>query len=754
MDYQNNSITLYEFLKSCLCQWRWFLLSLAATLGIALVYLHTAQPTFTREAAVMIKESDSHTLGIGSTDGFADLSLQNTPNINNEIALFKSMSLMQQVVQQLDLSTQYEQYSFGSRRVVYGSAAPVRVEFLNPDKTLNSSFKLTASGNAITLTDFCINNIKSDTKAIKCNFGQTVETPVGTIKIERNGAERDCTLKVIRKNLQAAANEFTHRLSVVRYDQSATVVRLILKDKSIERAELILNTLIEQYNNNWLDDKNQIANNSVKFIDSRLSSIKCELDSIDRAISSFKSKNLIPDINSVSNIYLSRSEQSDSELQELNNQLYITRYIADYLRDNEKGLLPVNSGVESNIEAQIVEYNNKILRRNRFIANSSAQNPLVKEIDTELEAIHNIISTSVRTQLHAIENRIKNLNQNNRHNTQRIADNPTQAEYLLAVERQQKVKESLYLYLLQKREENELSKTFSLQNTTLISAPHGEITPTAPHKMSILLLALIAGVLIPASVIYLRKVNNTKLVSKMELQDISIPVIGEIPTVKLNRKNHILVEPNNRNPINESFRVLRTNIAHQAAQYKNEQSNILMITSFDPACGKSFVAINLAVSLAIKGKRVLIIDADLRHATLSDYVGHNKIGLTDYLSLREDTPNVLPTPLMGYENLFVVPVGTESDNSIEFFENERLQTLLDHYRQQFDYILIDCPPMNIIADSLIIEQLADHILIVLRVGVTNKNTIRELENRPNKKDISLIINSVSDLKQRYYYYKA
>ncbi|MBR6495559.1 MAG: hypothetical protein IKT28_00415, partial [Rikenellaceae bacterium] len=261
MDYQNNSITLYEFLKSCLCQWRWFLLSLAATLGIALVYLHTAQPTFTREASVMIKKSDSHTLGIGSTDGFADLALQNTPNINNEIALFKSMSLMQQVVQQLDLSTQYEQYSFGSRRVVYGSAAPVRVEFLNPDKTINSSFKLTANGNTVILSDFCINNIKSNTNPIECNFGQSVKPPVGMLKIDRNGIESDCTLKVIRKNLQAAANEFTHRLSVVRYDQSSTVIRLILKDKSIERADIILNTLIEQYNNNWLDDKNQIANN-------------------------------------------------------------------------------------------------------------------------------------------------------------------------------------------------------------------------------------------------------------------------------------------------------------------------------------------------------------------------------------------------------------------------------------------------------------------------------------------------------------
>ena len=328
--------------------------------------------------------------------------------------------------------------------------------------------------------------------------------------------------------------------------------------------------------------------------------IENELGHVDENISSYKSEHLLPDVQAASNLYLTQSAENKKELLTLNNQLSTTRYIRRELNNKQMNQpLPANSGIGStNIESQISEYNQMVLDRNRLIANSSAKNPLVKDLASSLQSMQNTIIQSVDNHIVSLNTQIRSIKQQEIATTQQLASNPNQAKYLLSVERQQKVKEELYLYLLQKREENELSQAFTAYNTRVITAPRGSAFPTAPKKMNIVLVAFVLGLLIPAVIIFMKENMNTKVRGRKDLENLSIPLIGEIPKkVSLKKqpeRKTIVVQEGSRNVANEAFRVLRTNLDFIISKDANQK--VLVVTSFNPGSGKSFLAMNIAIS--------------------------------------------------------------------------------------------------------------------------------------------------------------
>ena len=596
-------------------------------------------------------------------------------------------------------------------------------------------------------------------------IGDSIQTSAGTLAISLTSQYENfftgSTIQYSKEPADMVADSYTQKLWAELGNEDATIINLSIDDASVQKAEDILNTLIEVYNEKWIQDKNQIAVSTSRFIGERLGVIENELGHVDENISNYKSEHLLPDVQAASSLYMSQSAENKKEIQTLTNQLTTAQYIRRELNSKDMNQpLPTNSGIANvNIESQIGEYNKMVLDRNRLIANSSEKNPLVKDLGNSMQSMKRTILQSVDNLIVSLNTQIRSIRQQEATTTQQLASNPSQAKYLLSVERQQKVKEELYLYLLQKREENELSQAFTAYNTRMITAPRGSALPTAPNKKNILLVALVLGLLVPAVIIFMQENMNTKVRGKKDLENLSVPCLGEIPLYLSNKKKNnkspehvIVVEESNRNIINEAFRVLRSNV--DFIKNKNTQQKVFVVTSFNPGSGKSFLSMNIAMSFAIKGKKVLVIDGDLRHGTVSAYVGSPKKGLSDYLGYEETSWNELLITDKKYPNLHTIPVGTIPPNPTELLEDKSLATLIQASRNEYDYIFIDCPPIDIVADAQIIEQYADRTFFVVRAGLLDRSLLSELENiyqEKRFKNLSIILNGTESTGGRYSY---
>ena len=751
---QEDSLNIKDLMLLYLSKWRWFLLSLAVCIGLAVVYLLRTPSVYTRTATLLIEDNDKGGSISASEMSFADLGLfQSNTNVNNEIIAMSSPALMQDVVRRLHLDMTYSADGRFHDEVLYGSTLPVTValnEFTDGESASLTMYVDTSG--AVSLYDFrtVLNGENVRYKdVVQGKVGETVETPLGGIVVNptaffhRVGSGMEIT--VSKSTLYGATTAYSSKLTVSLLQKEATVVSLSMKDVSVQRAVDVLNTLISAYNESWVSAKNQIAVSTSAFIDDRLRVIEHELGAVEEDISSYKSKNLIPDLQASSDLYIQQSSETEVKLLELSNRMYMVRYISDYMSREENAfeLLPAGTGIESTgIEGQILEYNNKLLERNYLVASSSTSNPLVVDADQALQSMRATILTSLENYTVMLQNQMESLHQQESKATDRIAATPDQAKYLLSVERQQKVKESLYLFLLQKREENELSQAFTAYNTRLITPPVGSIAPTSPARMQILLIAFVLGLVIPMGVFFLKENGNTRLRGRKDLESMSVPYIGEIPmcdgkksSIRYRLRNltrrgaknddvEVVVKEGVRNVVNEAFRVVRTNLEFM---HVPSSGHVYMTTSFNPGSGKTFITVNVAVSLAIRGRKVLVVDGDMRRATASRLLHSPSIGISDWLSGRETDMDCILFRTDIHENLWMMPVGTIPPNPTELLQDGRLKELFDALKDSFDYIFIDCPPINIVADTQIISKVADRTVFIVRAGLLERSMLPELE---------------------------
>ena len=751
-------------------QWYWFAISLFITLTIAVLYLLSTPPIYTRTAAILVKDNSKSSSSTSAMNDFSDLGiLKSNTNINNELLTLKSPTLMTEVVNRLGLNETFT-IRKGLKNVDLYKVSPVTITFCDKiEVPLSFTIKF-SSKEAFAISELEISG-EDIGETLSAQMGDSIQTSAGIMIVSPTQEFTDVfigtSIRYVRGSVRAAVDTYSNALVAELGNEDATIINLSINDTSIRKAEDILNTLIEVYNENWIRDKNQIAVSTSQFISDRLGVIESELGHVDENISSYKSEHLLPDVQAASSLYMAQSAENNKELSTLNNQLSTAQYIRREL--NTKQLdqtLPANSGIVSaNIETQISEYNNLVLDRNRLIANSSEKNPLVKNMASSLQSMQRTIIQSVDNLIVSLNTQIRSLRRQEEATTNRLASNPNQAKYLLSVERQQKVKEELYLYLLQKREENELSQAFTAYNTRLITAPRGSMFPTAPRKMNILLVAFAVGLLVPAVGIFMKENMNTKVRGRKDLENLSIPFIGEIPQYSGTKKKWwefkhrkrqdmkiIVVNEGNRNIINEAFRVLRSNMDFMASKDNNQ--HVFVLTSFNPGSGKSFLAINIAISFAIKKKKILVIDGDLRHRTVSSYVDSPNKGLSDYLNNQIEDWKEIIVSYKGYTNLHILPIGTIPPNPTELLEDSKLSMLIETLRPEYDYIFIDCPPVDIVADAQIIEKWADRTIFVVRSGLLDRSMLSELENMytgKRFKNLSMILNGTESTGGRYGY---
>ena len=751
-------------------KWYWFAISLFITLTIAVLYLLSTPPIYTRTAAILVKDNSKSSSSTSAMNDFSDLGIfKSNTNINNELLTLKSPTLMTEVVNRLGLNETFT-IRKGLKNVDLYKVSPVTITFCDKiEVPLSFTIKF-SSKEAFAISELEISG-EDIGETLSAQMGDSIQTSAGIMIVSPTQEFTDAfigtSIRYVRGSVRAAVDTYSNALVAELGNEDATIINLSINDTSIRKAEDILNTLIEVYNENWIRDKNQIAVSTSQFISDRLGVIESELGHVDENISSYKSEHLLPDVQAASSLYMAQSAENNKELSTLNNQLSTAQYIRREL--NTKQLdqtLPANSGIVSaNIETQISEYNNLVLDRNRLIANSSEKNPLVKNMASSLQSMQRTIIQSVDNLIVSLNTQIRSLRRQEEATTNRLASNPNQAKYLLSVERQQKVKEELYLYLLQKREENELSQAFTAYNTRLITAPRGSMFPTAPRKMNILLVAFAVGLLVPAVGIFMKENMNTKVRGRKDLENLSIPFIGEIPQYSGTKKKWwefkhrkrqdmkiIVVNEGNRNIINEAFRVLRSNMDFMASKDNNQ--HVFVLTSFNPGSGKSFLAINIAISFAIKKKKILVIDGDLRHRTVSSYVDSPNKGLSDYLNNQIEDWKEIIVSYKGYTNLHILPIGTIPPNPTELLEDNKLSMLIEALRPEYDYIFIDCPPVDIVADAQIIEKWADRTIFVVRSGLLDRSMLSELENMytgERFKNLSMILNGTESTGGRYGY---
>ena len=766
-----------DLLFTCLANWYWFVISVVVIVAAAAFYLHRCVPLYERSAKVLIK---TDTKGGSAADfDFSDLGLvSSNTKVTNEVSAFASTSNMREVVRRLGLETSCSVDGSGHRVLLYARSLPVRIAADSLREGESFKFTVRTDGVAkVTLSDFILNGEKIKGGEVSGLLGERLATPAGPVFIRPSEAydgHLPETFYVSRGSLKDVATSFSKRLTVSNNTRDhSDIITLTLQDRNIQRAEDVLNTLIAVYNENWIKDKNQIARSTSVFIDERLAVIENELAGVDSDISTYKSEQLVPDVNAAASLYMSQNSSLDAQLQQLSNQLSMARYIRSYLAsDNDPGrLLPANSGINSpGLESQISAYNAKVLQRNELLASSGAANPLVIDANNALDGMRANIVSSVDNLVTSLEEQIANLQRSARRNTSRIAANPTQAKHLLGVERQQSVKEALYLFLLQKREENELSQAFTAYNTRVIDPPTGSMLPISPARSSALAMALLLGLFLPFFVISLLQRFNTTVRGRDDLKKLSLPFLGEIPfhgdarnnlpsrlrkMLRKKQKNEhpVVVEKGNRDITNEAFRVLRTNLEFMT---QGEQHCVLAVTSFNPASGKSFISMNLAVALAIKDKKVLVIDGDLRHASQSQYMRPAKVGFADYLAHRTDDLQALIQQSPNHPTLFALPVGTIPPNPTELVSDQRFEQTIRSLKADYDYIIIDCPPVEIVADTQIIERCCDRTVFVVRAGLLERAMLPELESIYQEgrfKNLSMILNGSNSTGSGRYGYK-
>ena len=747
-----------DIIKLFLSKWYWFVICVSTSAACCYFYLLVTPSIYTRSASILIK-NDLKSSGSSGTAGMSFM--EGNVDVNNELFTLKSPHIAKAVVENLHLDVSYYGQGRFREEMIYGSNLCVKIVPLEISDNESAEFLFDLKRNGT----YVISNIKHNGSevpgTVMGKVGRTIQTPVGKLEVKKspNSFYQDITLRWERTPVSDAVSRLIGNLSVSAVNEMSTIISLTYNDENAQRAEDVLSTIISVYNENWVRDCNRKSVSTSEFIGERLAVIEKELGNVEDSISDFKSANLIPaNSRDASSMYLTQATTATAQSTELNNQLYMARYVRNYLTNeaNQFTLIPANQGlINAGISAQIGEYNTLLLARNNLLTATSVQNPIVQEKDAQLAELRASLIASVDNHIATLNVQLESAQSLVGQANSKIASSPSQSKYLLNVERQQKVKESLYLYLLQKREENELSQAFTAYNNRVINPPTGSNVPTFPVPKMVWFIGIAVGFLLPAVIIFLLNMANNTVRGRSDLSDLSIPFIGEIPIYRHHRTFreklfapwiklkalwdrllqkepkedktlHILVKERSRSVINEAFRVIRTNIEFMTA--KGNRGKIIMLTSFNPNSGKTFVASNLIISFAIKKKKVLAIDLDLRKASLSPMVDSpTKLGIADYLSGVTNNFDDIVTRSSMSDYLDIVPVGTIPPNPTELLFDDRLTDLLEKLRDEYDYIFLDCPPVEIVADASIVGRGADVTLFLIRADLMDRDLLPEVQ---------------------------
>lgn len=753
----------------------WYVLALIIALFFAAFYLYRTPKTYSCTAKVLIDESNQdatmRNLGVASA---GMMRLRSFNSVENEIEAFSSVDYMQKVVDRLGLQTTYTKH-LRFKSIDLATNSPVKLVLAGENPHTNFSFTLSNLGDdKIKLTDMKIGG-NATGKPVEGQIGDTLHTALGYLAIfpTEHIEDFNSNIDVSWDNPIATAKKYCSRLDVSLSGKESSVVVLKLSDTDPLRASQVISTLIDVYDEVWLSNKNRAAVNTTKFINERLAIIERDLATVEEALRKYKSSNNLTDIKAISQLYLDESSHYSTKAFEVRNQLSVAKYIKEYLNDpaNAMSLIPANLGIGNNsVDAEIKEYNELVLQRDRLLTGSGANNPMIADLNTAIASIRSAILNSIENLISTLNLQLSRIERQESDILSRMSSSSGQELQLLSIERQHGITQELYKFLLQKREENELAALVNVGNTQVLQSPEASIVPVGPNKMLILLVAFVLGIGVPFAYFFLRRTLDTVIKNKGDLGNLSVPFLAEIPRYvrpgerfkkfcRIRRRKddksltRILVEPGSRDLMNEAYRVLRTNI--DMVLGKKKESKVLMFTSFNPSAGKTFSVMNIAASMALKDAKVMLIDLDLRKASLTKALGLMHSGVAAYLNGKIDSYKDYADEVS--PNLFVLPIGSLPPNPTELLLSDRFKEMIEDMRKEYDYIFLDCPPIEIVADASIVTELVDMTVFVMRANRVDKNVLPEIEElyRSGKyKHMTMILNCVDIQYKKYGYGKS
>ncbi|MDO5980499.1 GumC family protein [Flavivirga spongiicola] len=766
-----DELDIKKMLSIYLKQWKWFVLSCMIFIGLGFFYLRYTTPKYNAYAKIMLMENDGITnpadallkdLGeISNTDKIA---------IEDEIEVFKSRKLMTGVVKKLNLNKQfYLKGRLHDTQLFPNEKAPVKINFLASDSIIyKSNFTFSLRITSETTFDF-IYKPRSQKEEIskKMFFGKNVPTPVGDIivtpNVEKISNLANQVVYVQLKSLDRVAESFKSSIRISQAADLSKVLNLSLKDPSVPKAKAVINTLIEEYNRVSIEDKSNKSNNTAEFINKRINLIATDLSEVDDEIEQFKTGNKLTDITSEADLYLNSNAQTERNLAASRTQYSMINYMKNQISDDSFERIPSNVGLkDGSINLIAKKYNDLLDERDKLLKSSSEKNPIIVNLDQQLGNLKNNLRQSLNSTSKAISIQISSLENRSAKINSKIYAVPGQVRKSRDIQREQGIKESLYLYLLQKREEATISMISTSPNAKVIDEAHSNYTQVSPKKTMTYLASMMIGLLIPFGVIYIRDLLDNKIHNKEDLEKEirNITVLGEIPNAKGNDKN--LIERNDRSILSESFRIIRTNFDYvKRGREVDNYENVIFVTSTINGEGKSFFSLNMALTLANTGKRVLLLGADIRNPQIYSAIknkkgkDHSKVGLTEFIV---DKSIIVGETINTYDingiNIDILLSGKVPPNPAELLMSDRIKDLFDSVSDQYDYVIVDTAPSMLVTDTLLMSQYAGHTIYLTRADYTEKRILNFAKELHAEKKLNGMMLVVNDVKQSNFGYGA
>lgn len=746
----NEYIDIRDVLTMLLKKWQWFIISIVLFFGIAWVYIKVQQPQYQRSAVILVKSDKNN-----RNNNFDIMSINSGlvgTGVENELFMLRTRMNMRQVVRNLHLDISYSSVGYFRDYPLY-KYIPFTVNFLN-----EYSQKLDLIISLVSDSKYEIVSINGDDVSVIGEYGKKITVGDDTIVVnptEYNSTFIGRQILVSRMSLEAAAALYQSEISTDLVSENSTLVAIRCVDTNAARASAILNSIINVYNESIIQDKNNVTTSTARFIDDRLLVISRELGQVEDELTEFKQKNSIVDLSSSATQYLTESYKIRSDAVSIETEIAVANMVKRYLSDESRTnqLIPNVAGIEDNgIQIQINNYNDLMLQRNRLITNSGENNSVIRNMDSSLASMRVTISGAIDNYIDALRVRLTSVNKVEEKILSNIHSVPDQEKVALGIMRQQNIKETLYTYLLQKREENALQMAVTETNIRVVEEPVGSGNPIKPVTTSIFMVAFILGIGTPLICIILGFFWNTTVRGRRDVEEYTtLPILGEIPQRdKKKDDDELVVTENSNNGISEAFRMLRANMSFMAKDAK-----VLMFISTIPGEGKTFVSRNFAVTLQLLGKKVIIVDTDLRKRTQSILAKHNtNNGLSYYLA--GQTNNIKDIIVRNaIANVDLLPAGAIPPNPSELLMSDRFDSAISELREIYDYIILDNVPAQAVADASVVNRVADITLYVVRDRVLDRRALPDIEMLHREKkfhNMCIVINGCTVSKKNYGYY--
>ena len=773
-EVKEKKVDIQEIFFKYLIHWPWIVGAVILCVIVAWIYLRMVTPVYNISATVLIKDdkkggassqlSELENLGL---DGM----FSSSQNFDNELEVLRSKTLAKEVIQQLNLYVSYMDEDEFPARDMY-KISPIQVS-LTPQEADKLSdpmivkMALQPQGGidvVVTVGEIEYQKYFDKLPAIfPTNEGTLAffqvpdsvlimqERKIGTLDIAEKTI-RHITATINRP--MTVAKGYCANLSIEPTSKTTSVAVISLKNSSLRRGQDFINTLLEMYNRNTNDDKNVVAQKTAEFIDERIGIISKELGNTEENLETFKRNAGITDLASDAQIALTGNAEYEKKRVENRTQISLIEDLRKYINRNEYEVLPANIGLQdAALTSSIGRYNEMLVERIRLLRTSTESNPAIVNLDTSIRAMKVNVSATLDATLQGLLITKNDLDREASRFSRRISDAPGQERQFVSIARQQEIKAGLYLMLLQKREENAITLAATANNARIIDEAIADDNPISPKGKMIYLIALVLGVGVPVGIIYLLELTKFKIEGRSDVEKLtSVPIIGDIPLTD-EKQGAIAVFENQNNLMSETFRNIRTNLQFMLENDKK----VILVTSTVSGEGKSFISANLAISLSLLGKKVVIVGLDIRKPGLNKVfnIPRKEVGITQYLANPEKNLMDLVQLSDVSKNLYILPGGTVPPNPTELLARDGLDKAIETLKKNFDYVILDTAPVGMVTDTLLIGRVADLSVYVCRADYTHKNEytlINELAEKDKLPSLCTVINGLDLKKRKYGYY--